>query len=63
MNNKWRFDSFLSSNYGIYIPSTNDESYIPSVTWDDFVHQPMRYIECAVNHKEQIFSYNICKEV
>lgn len=63
MNNKWSYNNFLGLNHGIYMPSINDESYIPSVTWDDFIRQPMRYIECAVNHKERIFDYNIFKEV
>lgn len=63
MNNKWRFDSFLSLNYGIYMPSTNDESYIPCVTWDDFILQPMRYIDCAVRRKENIANYRITTEI
>lgn len=63
MNNKWRFDTFLSSNHGIFMPSTYDESYIPSVTWDDFIRQPMRYIDCAVRRKENIANYHITTEI
>ncbi len=63
MNNRWSFNNSFFEGHGMYMPSTNDESYIPSVTWDDFVRQPMRYIECAVRHKDNILNYNISKEV
>lgn len=63
MNNRWNFNNPFLSDHGIYMPSTNDESYIPSVTWDDFVHQPMRYIECAVRHKDNIVNYQISTDV
>jgi hypothetical protein len=62
MNNKV-YNSLFYRNYKIYMPSTNDESYIPSVTWDDFIRQPMKYIECAVNRKDKINNYTICKEI
>lgn len=63
MNNRWNFNNPFLSDHGIYMPSMNDESYIPSVTWDDFVHQPMRYIECAVRHKDNIVNYQISTDV
>lgn len=63
MNNKRMYDNSFFSSKGIYPISTNDESYIPSVTWDDFIKQPMRYIEIAINRKDNIYNYNICKEI
>ena len=63
MNNRWRFGNDFFSTHGIYPISTNDNSYIPSVTWDDFIRQPMRYIECAVKHKENILNYQISKDI
>lgn len=63
MNNKWMYDNSFFSSKGIYPISTNDASYIPSVTWDDFIKQPMRYIEVAINRKDNIYNYNICKEI
>ena len=64
MNNKrWMFDNSFFSSKGMYPISTNDESYIPSVKWDDFIKQPMRYIEIAIDRKDHIYNYNICKEI
>ena len=63
MNNRLMYDNSFFTNRGIYPISTDEESYIPSVTWDDFVRQPMRYIECAVRRKENILNYAVCKEV
>ena len=62
MNNK-KYNSLFFSNHRIHMPSTNEESYIPSVTWDDFICHPMKYIECAVNRKDKIDNYTICKEI
>ena len=63
MNNKWKYDSSFFSSNGIFHISTGDESYIPSVTWDDFINHPMYYVECAVRRKEMILNYKICKDV
>lgn len=63
MNNKWMYDNSFFSSKGIYPISTNDTSYIPSVTWDDYIKQPMRYIDIAINRKDNIYNYNICKEI
>ena len=63
MNNKWMYDSSFFSSKGMYLISTGDESYIPSVTWDDFIKKPMYYVECAVQRKEMIYNYKICKDV
>lgn len=63
MNNKLNFNDSLFASHGIFSISTNDNSYIPSVTWDDFIKQPMYYVECAVRRKEMIFNYKICKDV
>lgn len=63
MNNNWVYKDLLSASFGMHSISTNDASYIPSVTWDDFIMQPMRYIEIAINRKDNIYNYNICKEI
>lgn len=62
-NDNWIYGNSFFSGKGIYPISTNDESYIPSVTWDDFIMQPMRYVEIAINRKDNIYNYNICKEI
>lgn len=63
MNNKWSYDSNFFSSKGIFPISTNDESYIPSVTWDEFIKQPMRYVTTAVSRKEQISNYRIYTDI
>ena len=63
MNNKLGNNESFFSSHGIFPISTNDGSYIPSVTWKDFISHPMRYIECAIKHKERISEYRICKEI
>ena len=40
-----------------------DYSYISSVNWNDFIRSPMKYIEHAVQIKEHINEYDICKVV
>ena len=40
-----------------------DCSYISSVNWGDFIISPMYYIDHAVQIKEHIDEYDICKEV
>lgn len=62
-NNRFSYYSDFFSSKGIYPISVGEESYIPSVVWDDFIKQPMRYIDCAVQRKENIYMYDICKEV
>ena len=62
-NNRFSYYSDFFSSKGIYPISVGEESYIPSVVWDDFIKQPMRYIDCAVQRKENIHMYDICKEV
>lgn len=61
-NNRWDHSS-NSLFKGFYSISPSDSSYIPSVTWDDFIQRPMAYIECAIKRKENIFRYNICTDV
>ena len=63
MNNKRMYDSSFFSSKGIYPISTGNESYIPSVKWDDFIKLPMRYVEYAVRRKENIANYRICREI
>ena len=63
MNNRLNFNNSFFAGHGMFNISVGDESYIPSVTWDDFIKTPMRYVEYAVRHKEMIFNYNICKDV
>ena len=63
MNNRWSFNNSFFEGHGMYMPSINDESYIPSVTWDDFIQHPMRYIECAIRRKENISNYRITTEL
>ena len=60
-NHNWKRNNFLLP--GQYSISTGEESYIPSVTWDNFIKQPTNYIECAVRHKANILNYTICKEI
>mgnify|MGYP003289218160 CR=1 FL=1 len=62
-NDNWIYGNSFFLGKGIYPISTNNESYIPSVTWDDFIKQPMRYIEIAINRKDNIYNYNIYKEI
>lgn len=62
-NNKFAYDSSFFASNGIFPISAGEESYIPSVTWDDFIKQPMRYVNLAVHRKENIYMYNIHKEV
>ena len=59
-NRRNRSSSLFKEFYSI---STNDSSYIPSVKWEDFIQQPMAYVECAIRRKENIFDYNICTDV
>ena len=61
-NNRWNRSS-TSLFQGFYSISTSDSSYIPSVKWEDFIQQPMAYVECALRRKENIFRYNICTDV
>lgn len=63
MDNKKNKYYIHYSSHKIYMPSTNDDSYIPSVTWDDFIRQPMKYIECAVSRKEIISDYTIYDKI
>ena len=63
MNNELGYSDPLLSSNGIFSVSAKDGSYIPSVTWNEFILRPNHYIECAVQHKENIASYKICKEV
>lgn len=63
MNNRLMHNNSFFSSRGIYPTSTNDESYIPSVTWENFIKQPIKYIKIAIQHKENITCYDICKEV
>ena len=63
MNNRWGYDSSFFSSKGIYPISANDESYIPSVTWDEFVKQPAYFIDTSVNRKEHIHDYHIVTEI
>lgn len=60
ISNGFGINSFASQYSFI---STDDSSYIPSVKWEDFILQPMRYIETAVNRKNRIYEYSITKEV
>ena len=62
-NNRLSYDSSFFVSKGIFPISVGEESYIPSVTWDDFIKQPMRYVNLAVHRKENIYMYNIHKEV
>ena len=62
-NNKFAYDSTFFASNGIFPISVGEESYIPAVTWDDFIKQPMRYVDLAVHRKENIYMYNIHKEV
>lgn len=62
-NNKFSYDSSFFTTKGIFPISVGEESYIPSVTWDDFIKQPMRYVELAIHRKENIYMYNLHKEV
>lgn len=59
MNNFQRYDNSFFSSHGVYSISTNESSYIPSVTWDDFIKQPMSFINCAVNRMKNIQDYKI----
>lgn len=61
-NNRWNKPSMLL-HMGIHSISTSNSSYIPSVKWEDFIQQPMAYVECAVRRKENIYDYNICTDV
>lgn len=62
-NNNFSYDSNFFASKGIFPISVGEESYIPSVTWDDFIKQPMRFIELAVHRKDNIYMYNIHKDV
>lgn len=62
-NNRFLYSSDFFSSKGIYPISTGEESYIPSVTWDDFIKQPMKYIEIAIQRKNNFYMYEIHKEV
>ena len=42
---------------------TGDYSYISSVYWADFIRSPMYFINHAIQIKEHIDEYTICKEV
>lgn len=59
MNNLLQFDNSFLSSHGVYPISTSDVSYIPSVIWDDFIKQPMKFINCAVSRKNNIHNYKI----
>ena len=63
MKNNRRDYSSTSLFKGFYSISTSESSYIPSVKWEDFIQQPMAYVECAIKRKENIFDYNICTDV
>ena len=63
MKNNRRDYSSTSLFKGFYSISTSESSYIPSVKWEDFIQQPMAYVECAIKRKENIFGYNICTDV
>jgi len=52
-----------SSHYSAEPSHTGDFSYITSVKWADFVHDPNRYIENAYRINEQIDEYTIVKGV
>ncbi len=62
-NNNIAYDSNFFTSKGIFSISVGTESYIPSVTWENFVKKPMRYIDIALDRKESIYMYNIHKEV
>ena len=61
MNNRiWH----IPNSNGLYsISETDETSYIPSVSWNNFINNPMYYIECAIKRKENIYNYKICTEV
>lgn len=61
-NKRWSNRSSFS-HMGFHSISTDESSYIPSVTWDDFIQRPMAYIECAIKRKENISRYSICTDV
>ena len=61
MNNRiWH----TPNSNGLYpISETDETSYIPSVSWKNFVQRPMHYIECAVKRKELKSNYVIHTKV
>lgn len=61
MNNRiWH----IPNSNGLYpISETDETSYIPSVSWNNFAYNPMYYIECAVRRKELKNNYKINTKV
>lgn len=47
----------------VLITSTGKTSYIEAVKWGDFIISPDYYIDLAIKRQENIFDYNVRKEV
>lgn len=58
--NKTKFNCNSVTNNTIY---SGNPSYIESVKWKDFISSTKTYIDSAVDLKDRIDEYEICKEV
>ena len=39
------------------------ESYIVTSKWNEFISNPQRYIDMAIEHQENIEQYNVSKQI